>query len=308
MVGLGADRVLGRRVVDHQVGIGAHGHHALARVQPEHPGRGGGDHLYPALAGEPAGQDATVVKEIDPILHARQPVRDLPEVAPPELLLAVEIEGAMVGGHDLEIVLDQAVPQVHLVIGRAQRRRAHELGPVEAVAHVVERQEQVLRAGFREHPAAPVARRPDLVQRLARREVYEVQGHARCLGQPDRAVRGLALEDRIAGDAVVVGIGVAGRDLVPGNDVDGHPVLGVNHDQAAIPGGLLERPVDLAVVAVEDARIGGEELEVWHALGNQAVHLGQGRVVDVAHDHVESVVDDRVALRLGVPGVEALAQ
>jgi dihydropyrimidinase len=44
------------------------------------------------------------------------------------------------------------------------------------------------------------------------------------------------------------------------------------------------------------------------ALGDQLVHLGQGVVVDVAHDHVEAVVDDRVALGLRVPGVEAGAQ
>ena len=45
-----------------------------------------------------------------------------------------------------------------------------------------------------------------------------------------------------------------------------------------------------------------------HALGDQPVHLGQRVVVDVAHDHVEAVVGDGVALGLGVPGIQALAQ
>ena len=58
----------------------------------------------------------------------------------------------------------------------------------------------------------------------------------------------------------------------------------------------------------EDARIGREQLEVGHALGDQLVHLGQRRVVDVAHDHVEAVVGDGVALGLGQPGVEPLAE
>jgi hypothetical protein len=35
---------------------------------------------------------------------------------------------------------------------------------------------------------------------------------------------------------------------------------------------------------------------------------GERVVGDVAHDHVEAVVGDRVALGLGVPRVEALAQ
>ena len=90
-----------------------------------------------------------------------------------------------------------------------------------------------------------------------------------------------------------------------GDDVDGRPVLGVHHDQAAVLRGLLHRPEDRGVVAVEHARVGGEQLEVGDALGDQLVHLGQRVVVDVAHDHVEAVVDDRVALGLGVPRVEA---
>ena len=72
--------------------------------------------------------------------------------------------------------------------------------------------------------------------------------------------------------------------------------------------GLLHRPEDRAVVAVEDARVGREQLEVGHALGDELVHLLERVVVDVAHDHVEAVVGDGVALGLGVPGVEPLAQ
>ena len=101
---------------------------------------------------------------------------------------------------------------------------------------------------------------------------------------------------------------MAGGDLVGRDDVDRHPVLGVHHDQPAVLRGPLHRPEDRPVVAVEDARIRGEELEVRDALGDQLVHLGEGVVVDVAHDHVEAVVGDGVALGLGVPRVEALAQ
>ena len=112
----------------------------------------------------------------------------------------------------------------------------------------------------------------------------------------------------LAGEAVADRIGRAGLDGLGRDDVDGHAVLGVHHDQAAVLGGLLHRPEDRPVVAVEDARVGGEELEVRDALRDQPVHLGERVVVDVAHDHVEAVVGDGVALGLGVPGVEAVAQ
>ena len=72
--------------------------------------------------------------------------------------------------------------------------------------------------------------------------------------------------------------------------------------------GLLHGPEDRAVVAEEDARIGGEQLEGRHALVDQRVHLGQDIVADVADDHVEAVVDAGLAIGLLMPGVQALAQ
>ena len=92
------------------------------------------------------------------------------------------------------------------------------------------------------------------------------------------------------------------------DDVDGQPVLGVHQDQPAVLGGLLHGAEDGAVIGEEDARIGGEELEVGDALVDELVHLGQGVIGDVGHDHVEAVVDAGLALGLGVPGIEPLAQ
>ena len=248
------------------------------------------------------------MQQVDPILDARQTVGDLPEVAPPKLLLAVEVERAMVGRHELQVVLDEAGPQVVPGLLRAQGRGAHELGALEPVAHVIERQEEVLRAGLGERLRAPVARGADLGQRIARRQVDDVDRNAGRLGQADDPVGRLALEDRLAGDAVADRVGHPGRDRLRGDDIDGHPVLGVHHDQPAVLRGLLHRPEDRPVVAVEDARVGGEQLEVGDAFGDEAVHLGQRVVVDVAHDHVEAVVGDGVAFRLCVPGVEPCAQ
>ena len=70
----------------------------------------------------------------------------------------------------------------------------------------------------------------------------------------------------------------------------------------------LEGPEDGAVVGVEDARVRREQLEVGDALIDQSVHLRERRIVDVAHDHVEAVVDGGVALGLGVPCVEAIPE
>ena len=122
---------------------------------------------------------AAGVEEVDAVLDAGQAVRDLAEVALAEVLLAMEVEGAMVGGDDLEVVLGQALPQLRRVLGGAERRRADELRALEPVAHVVERQEEVLRArlGVRRQPL--VAGATHLVQGVDRREVDDVDRHAR---------------------------------------------------------------------------------------------------------------------------------
>ncbi len=53
--------------------------------------------------------------QVDAILDAREAVRDLAEVAPPELLLAVEVERAVVGRHERQVALDEALPELLLV-------------------------------------------------------------------------------------------------------------------------------------------------------------------------------------------------
>ena len=115
-----------------------------------------------------------------------------------------------------------------------ERRRAHELGALEAVAQVVERQEEVLRAGLGEGHGAAVAAAHDLLEGVARAEVDDVDGHLRGLGEADDAVDALALEDRVARDAVVAGVGQAGLGVGVGDDVDGHAVLGVHEDEPAV--------------------------------------------------------------------------
>ena len=95
-----------RRVVDHEVRVGADGNDPLAAGQPEHPCRRRRADLHPALLADAARDDAAVVHQVHPVLDARQPVGDLAEVALAQLLLVVEVERAVVGRDDLEVVLD----------------------------------------------------------------------------------------------------------------------------------------------------------------------------------------------------------
>src|SRR5690606_9602555 len=103
VVRLGGQHLLGVRVVDDDVGVGARGEGALLRVQAEHPGRGGAGDLDPAAAGD-VPVDHGLVQQVHAVFHARQPVGDLGEVAAAEFLLAHEAEGAVVGGDHLEVV------------------------------------------------------------------------------------------------------------------------------------------------------------------------------------------------------------
>ena len=258
----------------------------------------------------PAADDAAVVHQVEPVLDARQAVGDLAEVAPAELLLAVEVERAVVGRHDLEVV--RSTRPVHSSgwwsfvrsggeqtnfapsnpLPRSSSDRNRYCGQVSAKAIA---------------PRSRAAR--TCVERVARREMDDVHGHAGGLRQPDDPVRRLALEDRVAGQRR----GSMGS-VVPAATRSAATTSIAGPFSACI----MIRPPFFAVRCIarkiapssreEDARVGGEQLEVGHALGDERVHLGQGRVVDVAHDHVEAVVDDGVALGLGVPGVEALAQ
>ena len=82
----------------------------------------------------------------------------------------------------------------------------------------------------------------------------------------------------------------------------------MHQDQPAVAGGPEHRPQDGAVVAVHPARVGREQLERRHPLGDERIHLGQGPVIHVAHGHVEAVIHAAVAVCLGVPRVQPLAQ
>src|SRR6266545_2473741 len=121
VVGLGGDGPLVVRVEHHDVGVEPRGDRPLARVQPHHPGRRRRHQLH-----EPVHRDVAVhhalVHQREPVLHARQAVRDLGEVPHAEVLLALVVERRVVGGDHLEVVALQPGPQVLVVVGRPRSR------------------------------------------------------------------------------------------------------------------------------------------------------------------------------------------
>ena len=136
----------------------------------------------------------------------------------------------------------------------------------------------------------------------------DVDGDLRQPRQGDGPPGGLPFHGGRAGEPVVDGIALALGQVALDQDVDGPAVLGVHHDQPAVLRGAAQGSEYRRVVEHEDAGVGHEQLEGRNALFDQCVHLLENRVVDLANDHVEAVVDMSLALGLGVPLIEALAK
>src|SRR5439155_18981532 len=107
--------------------------------------------------------------EHHPRLHSRRAVRDLREVADPELFLLrqalvalLHAERTVVGRHDLEVVPREALPELVLVPLLAQRRAHDVLRALEPrLAVAVDRQEEVLGTGLRVRRQAAIAEERD---------------------------------------------------------------------------------------------------------------------------------------------------
>ena len=101
---------------------------------------------------------------------------------------------------------------------------------------------------------------------------------------------------------MVLRVGVAAGEGLLHEHVDGDAVLGVHHDHRPALGGGLHGSQDLAVVAVEHAGVGHEQLEAGDALVvDEVLHALQRLFVDATDDLVEGVVDGAVAFGLAVP-------
>ena len=138
--------------------------------------------------------------------------------------------------------------------------------------------------------------------------MHDVDRRAGHLGEADRPVRAFGLGNLWARERVIDGGGVALRESLLHEDIDGDAVLGVHADEPPDFAGALHGAEDLPIVDQEDPGIGHEHLEGRDSLVDDLPHLRDGVVVHVGQDHVECIVDGRFALGLRVPGIEAFAQ
>ena len=210
----GGDRVRPARVVDDEVGVRADRDRALAAGTSRTACAGAVEMTSTQRSRrDAAADDAAVVEQVDPVLDARQPVGDLAEVAPPELLLAVEVERAVVGRDDLEVVLEEARPQLAPGASLARSGGEHtNLAPSKPLPMSSSERNRYWGHVSANAIAPAVPRVADRLERVACRQVDDVDRHAGGLRQADDPVGRLALEDRVADDAVVVRIGLAVGD------------------------------------------------------------------------------------------------
>src|SRR5690625_3081022 len=102
--GVGTDRRPAVRIVDDDVPVGAGLDDALASVQAEHAGGGGGGDLDEPLQADLLVDDAPV-QEIEAVLDRAEPAGDLREAVRAELLLILPAERALVRRHHLALIL-----------------------------------------------------------------------------------------------------------------------------------------------------------------------------------------------------------
>ena len=215
----------------------------------------------------------------------------------------------MVRGDALQVVELQAAPQLILLRVVAERRAHDVLRPAEArLLVVVVRQEQILRAGFREGRQAAVARVRDHLERLGRREMDDVHRHVGDFGERDRTMGRLRFGARRARQRVEFRRGLPFRERPLDQDVDGAAVLRVHQDQRAGVGRPLHGPEDRRVVQHEHAGVRHEQLERGDPLAHERVHLALHLIVQLGDDHMEAVVDHGLALRLLYPRFPGVVQ
>src|SRR5260370_9172475 len=89
--------------------------------------------------------------------------------------------------------------------------------------------------------------------------------------------------------------------------VDHAAILGVHADQRSVLGGAGERLEDGSVVHHEDARIGHEQFETGHAVGDHRIHVVETALAQIGYDHVQAVLDHGAAVCRLPPVVNGVA-
>ena len=136
----------------------------------------------------------------------------------------------------------------------------------------------------------------------------DVDRSAGVFREADRPPRGLGLELLGARERVVDRIGLARRQRLLDEVVDGEAVLGVHHHEAARLLAALEHGEEEVVGHHQHVRIGEEDLERGYARVDHRLHVGECAGVRLRDRHVEAVVHVRGALGAAHPLLERRAQ
>ena len=135
----------------------------------------------------------------------------------------------------------------------------------------------------------------------------DVDRRAGDLRHGDGAVHGFGFGARRTRERVVDGRGLAFGEGAGDDHVDDAAVFGVHADERAVLRGLREGLEDGGIVHHEDVGIGHEELETGDAFVDQVVHVFEAAGAQIGDDHVQAVIDARLAFGLLPPGVEGVA-
>ena len=295
-----ADGAAGLGVPDDDVGVGALGDAALARIDVERLGGVGAGHGHEAARVHLARAYALLPHDAHALFDAVDAVGDLGEVVFAEGFL-VRVEDAVVGAGELEVAVGE---QVHEEAGRrgvvAQRRRHHVAGTVAPALVEVVGAVGAEAGGDRladHHTAASARVRDDGGARLAH-HVNDVDRAVDLLGDGDGAHGRLGLELLGPREQVALGTGDAERlDLLLAL-VDEVAVLGVDERNGAELLAALEQLDEVLVLDHERVLVGHEALERVDALLlGQHIHLLGHLVVVVVDARVEGVVAAGLLLR-----------
>ncbi len=96
VVGSRTDGTVDARVEEQNIGVGADSERAFARVESKQLGRIGRSQFDVSIERDPPLSHTDLMEDHHPILDGRNPGRDMLKTAPPQGLLSVKAEGAVV--------------------------------------------------------------------------------------------------------------------------------------------------------------------------------------------------------------------
>ena len=213
----------------------------------------------------------------------------------------------MVGGYHLDRAIHQRLPQAFVICRAAHGRRADPFCPVRAL-QVFHRKEEILRAGLSHHRQAVLAGVGQLVGFPAGVHMHDIQRRTRRCRQAGGAQRGLDRAPGRAGVGMPFGRGVTRRQGLGHQHIDHVPVFGVHQGQHPVVAGDAQHLENLAVQQPQPPVIRGEHLDAGDAQFQQVWDFRLHRFIQACDIHVETKIDCRFAICLGVPAFDRLPQ